>query len=123
MSKNELRLGLFIIKHRDDEIGDNKMRYCQDLMCDTMGKEPKNKEKIVELLKYMGHLSVIGQFEQWILPKFPINGIALLEAGIPTGPELATALDTLKQKWKDSNYTFTEKELMELAGKFKQQEK
>ena len=123
MSKNELRLGAFIIEHREDDFGDNILDYCQDLMCDTVGKEPKTKEKIIELIKYLGHFDVLPTFQHWDLPKFPVNGNALLQAGIPRGPPLAIALDGLRQKWKRSRYTFTEKELMKFADEYKEVEK
>lgn len=123
MSRNELRLGVFIINHREDNVGDDKLRFCQDLMCDTADKEPKNKEKIVELLKYLGHSDVLETFQSWDLPKFPVSGIALLEAGVPRGPKLAIALKALREHWKKSNYTFTEKELLELADEFKKTDK
>ncbi len=112
MSREEVRLALFIINHREDVIGEDKMRYCQDLLCDTIGKERRTKEKICELLKYIGEKELLLDFGKWDLPKFPVNGIALLEAGVPKGPKLAKMIDALRQKWKESRYTFTEKDLM-----------
>ena len=120
MSRYELRLAVFITNHREDDFGDNRLHYCQDLMCDTVGKEPKTKEKIIELLKYLGHFDVLTTFDQWKLPKFPVNGIALLQAGVPKGPKLAIALDGLRQKWKESRYTFTENDLMKFVDEYKE---
>ncbi len=112
MSNEEFRLAVFIINHRDDVIGEDKMRYCQDLLCDTIAQEKKTKEKICELLKYLGKGELLDDFGQWNLPKFPVNGIALLEAGVPKGPKLAKMIAALRQKWKESRYMYTEKDLM-----------
>ena len=119
MSRNEQRLGIFIVNHREDDFGDDKFDHCQDLMCDISGKEPKTKEKIMELLKYLGYFDVLEQFKEWDLPKFPVNGIALLEAGVPKGPPLAVALNGLREKWKESRFTFTEQELIKFADEYK----
>ena len=123
MSRNEQRLGIFVVNHREDDFGDNKLDYCQDLMCDISGKEPKTKEKIIELLKYLGYFDVLVQFNEWDLPKFPVNGISLLEAGVPRGPSLAVALSGLRQKWKESRFTLTEQELIKLGDEYKDSEK
>ena len=119
MSKNEHRFGVFIINHREDDFGDNALHYCQDLMCDLSGKESKTKEKIMELLKYRGYFDVLEQFKEWDLPKFPVNGITLLEAGVPKGPSLSVALKGLRKKWKESRFTFTEQELIKFVDECK----
>ena len=123
MSRIEQRLGIFIVNHREDDFGENKLDYCQDLMCDISGKEPKTKEKIIELLKYLGYFDVLEQFNEWDLPKFPVNGIALLEVGVPRGPSLAVTLNGLRQKWKESRFTLTEQELIKFADEYKDYEK
>ncbi len=118
ISNFELSMGLFLMLHREDDLGKDTLRYCQDLTCDTAGKEPKNKEKIIELLKYTGHHEVIDSFKQWNLPNMPVNGVTLLEAGVPRGRKLAIALDALRKKWKESNYTSTREQLLEHAADF-----
>ena len=57
MSNDELSLAVFLINHRGDDMGQDLLGYCTDLHCDSMGKEPKVKAKIVELMKYCGHVS------------------------------------------------------------------
>ena len=50
----------------------------------------------------------------WDPPKCPISGTDLLSHGVDNGPALGQMLDTLEQKWVDSSFTLTRKEL--LAG-------
>merc|ERR1712004_824873 len=112
LSKDELRTGIFIILHREDDMGNNVFKYCQDLLCDTVGKEPKTKDKIAELLKYRGCSDILEQFNEWNLPKFPVSGVTLLKHGVPKGPTLAKVLNGLRQKWKETDYKLNEEELL-----------
>ena len=121
MSRDELRHGVFVINHREDNPGDNAFRYYKDLLCDTAGKEPKSKEKICELLKYTGQRAVLEQFSAWNLPRFPASGHRLLEAGVQKGPALAKTLSALREKWKESEYTYTESDLMVFVEQMKEQ--
>ena len=50
----------------------------------------------------------------WDPPKFPISGADLLLNGVHNGPALGQMLKALEQKWVDSSFTLTKKEL--LAG-------
>jgi len=104
---------LFIIGHRGDDLGKDRLRYCQDLVCDAAGKEPRLKDKICELLKYRNCRDILTEFNNWIPPKFPVNGIQLLERGVPKGPALARTLDALRLKWKESGYTLTQEQLLD----------
>ena len=113
MSREELRLGLFIVKYRDDEFNPDKFRHCQDLLCDTAGKEPKTKERICELLKYLNYRDVLKRFQDYVPPKFPVTGHQLIEKGVPKGPLFAKLLAELRHKWKESSYTMTEEELLD----------
>ena len=110
MSREELRLGLFLLTHRNDDMSGDVLIYCKNLLCNT--KEPKTREKIIELMKYCNKPEVIEKFAEWKEPKFPVNGVKLLEAGVPKGPPLAKVLDALRTEWMNSEYTATEDELM-----------
>jgi tRNA nucleotidyltransferase/poly(A) polymerase len=48
----------------------------------------------------------------WNPPKFPISGADLLSHGVDNGPALGQMLETLEQKWVDSSFTLTRKELL-----------
>ncbi len=115
LSREELRLGQFILQHREDDLSPDPFRYCLDLQCDTPGRDPKTKSRICELMKYLNQRGALEKYSQYDLPKFPVSGKILLELGVPKGPELAKSLSTLRQVWKESNYEFGEEELLEHA--------
>lgn len=119
LSNMELKLGLFIVNHRHDDFGKDEFTYCKDLMCDTAGKEPKVKEKVCELLKYLGKRDLLDQVEAYEMPKLPVTGHKLIAHGIPKGKALGCALDFLRKKWKESGYLCTEEELLEHLEEFK----
>ena len=48
----------------------------------------------------------------WSPPKFPISGADLLSHGVDNGPALGQMLKALEQKWVDSSFTLTRKELL-----------
>ena len=112
MSKEELRTGLFTIAHRGDDLGSNPLRQCQDLYTDTAGKEPKTKEKICELLKYLNKRELLKTFSEWEPPRFPVTGYNLIQMGVGKGPLFAKILNGLRQKWKESGYTASLDELL-----------
>ena len=114
LSRNELQLGLFIVEHRHDDFGADPLRYCQDLFCDAAGKDPKLKDRICELLKYRNCRDVLHEFDSWTPPRFPVGGVRLLERGVKKGPTLARTLDALRAKWKESGYTLTEDQLLDM---------
>ncbi len=89
-------------------------------MCDTVGKEPKTKDKIIELLKYRGMPEVLSDFVDWDLPRFPLSGHRLLERGVEKGPKLAKTLAALRQKWKESKYTYTQEDLLAFVDELKE---
>lgn len=46
------------------------------------------------------------------IPQFPIQGKDLIQAGIKPGPDMGKLLNTLRDKWKESNYSLTKDELI-----------
>lgn len=119
MSRDEQRLGLFIIQHRGDDFGSDPFHHCQDLLCDTAGKEPRTQDRICELLKYLDNREVLKRFKAYTPPKFPITGYQLIEKGVPKGPIFAKILAALRDIWKKSNYTLSAEELMDYVEELK----
>jgi hypothetical protein len=113
LSRDELQTGMFIINNRNIDFGSDPMKTCQDLHCDTVGKEAKNKEKIIQLLIYLNQRDILKDFIEWIPPRFPVNGLRVVERGVKKGPKLALVLHELRQVWKHSGYTKNEDELLE----------
>lgn len=113
MSNDELSLALFIINHRNDDMGMDLISYCTDLHCDSTGKEPKVMSKIVELMMYCGHVEIAQTFPETELPVFPIKGSDLVKSDVPRGPKFAMTLSELRTLWIESKYTLTTEQLLE----------
>ena len=121
LSKDEQRTGLFIIQHRDDKLPADPFQYCEDLHCDTVIKNIKAKEHIMELLKYLGKRETLERFKTWQPPKFPLKGHKLLALGVKQR-DMSKILDKLRVIWKESHYTLTEEELAARVEELKNEE-
>ena len=113
MSNEETKIALFILQHRADPIGSPPLRYCMDLHNDTAAKEPKIKDRISELLKYRGEEKLLGEFQCWTPPRFPITGHDLFSRNVPKGPVFSKTLNDLRQMWKESDYQMSKEELVD----------
>jgi tRNA nucleotidyltransferase (CCA-adding enzyme) len=113
MSNDEVKIALFILLHRTDEIRNPPLHYCMDLHNDTQGKDTKTKDRIAELLRYRGEGKILQEFENWSPAKFPITGYDLFAHNVPKGPAFSKTLSDLRQIWKESAYTLTKKDLVE----------
>ena len=115
MSKDEQKLGSFLVKNRKNNFGASGMDHCMDLMCDTTGKDPVTKQNVLELLKYLGKEDIIGKFSEWEMPKFPFSGNLLIDMGLSKGPKFAKIMREIRKKWQESRYTDGQEELLEFA--------
>uniref|UniRef100_A0A1I8JNE2 DUF222 domain-containing protein n=1 Tax=Macrostomum lignano TaxID=282301 RepID=A0A1I8JNE2_9PLAT len=89
----------------------------QDLAALTSGKDPRTKQRVVQLLLYTGQAAtLLPTISQWWPPKFPVNGHSILSnwrlsiAG--KGPILGQIIDLLRLEWRDSRYTADEATLL-----------
>ena len=112
LSNEEVKLGLFIVKHRSDYLTDNPVKYCKELLIDSAGKEPKVKDKICELLKYHGENELLQVFSAWTPPPFPVTGYDLVERKVPKGPVFNKTLNQLRQIWKRSDFKMSKEDLL-----------
>lgn len=77
--------------------------------CPTAGRTPAAQawepatRFCLELLKYVHAVSTLAQFRAWLKQPdvFPVNGMALLQAGVPKGPKVKHVLSYLHQLWKE----------------------
>ena len=70
---------------------------------------------LLELLKYIGRDDIFETFDNWVPPRFPVTGYHLMEAKVPKGLIFNKTLNSLKEIWKESNYTLGKDELMEMV--------
>jgi hypothetical protein len=58
-------------------------RPYQLLVVNSKGKTRDTKEWVHEVFKYRGDSTLLREFEQWNVPRFPLNGNMLKEEGVP----------------------------------------
>ena len=58
-------------------------RPYQLLVVNSKGRTGDTKEWVCEVLKYRGSSALLSEFEQWTVPRFPLNGNILKEKGVP----------------------------------------
>ena len=113
MSTDELKTGLFIVKYRDHNPGEeDPLKFYKHLLAGVSGKEPKTKFKICELLKYKGLNEVEASIKDWDPPRFPVNGQVVLSANVQKGPMLGIVLNELRKRWVASDFLLTRDELV-----------
>lgn len=70
------------------------------------------REYTKELLRYRGAIEVLREFEQWTVPRFPINGNMLKDRGTEhklIGP----VITELKRIWVEEDFQLTENQLLD----------
>jgi tRNA nucleotidyltransferase/poly(A) polymerase len=54
--------------------------------------------------------------ETWQKPVFPLSGRDLVDAGVPPGPDVGGRLKALEERWIESGFTLTKKDLLALPS-------
>jgi len=114
LSGFERDLGLFVVTHRDDKPDPAPLRPYQWLQVDAKSKPRDTKQFIEEVLGYRGQLELLDQFQNWEVPRFPVTGHHLKDAGCPQGRLMAVVMDKLKEEWKMSDFVIELDKLIEL---------
>ena len=115
LSNNEKRLGAFVAQHRQRGYSPaTPLKFYQDLLFDG---SPLNC--VMELLHYCGLDKMAEEVERWKVPRLPVNGKDLKEAGFKVGQEIGRVLRMLQSRWKESYFTLSKEELLEAAVRVK----
>lgn len=105
-------LALFLIIHREEKISVNPLApYQYIILGNASGKIKDIREYIVEVLKYKGTPELAKQFEEWIPPKFPLNGNDLREL-VPHPKLIGQTMMRLKKIWLDGEFKVSRDELL-----------
>ena len=113
LSNDEKRLGVFVVQHRDKAYkAATPIKYYQDLLVDG-----SYLNSVTELLNYCDKVGMAEELKRWQVPKLPANGKDLKEVGFHPGTEMGSILRLLKIKWKESCFTLSKEELIEIATK------
>jgi len=111
-SAYERDLGLFLVVHRDDKPHKIPLRPYQLIQIHSKATFKHVHEWICEVLKYRGDIDLLEEFQNTQLPKFPVNGNMLKDAGVKSGKQYSLLLKTLKDQWAESNFSLSKDELM-----------
>ena len=86
----------------------------QCLYIDAKLKSSYVRKYIAEVMKYRGEVNLLEEWVLWEPPVFPIGGKDLKEYGCAPGKTFSIVLDILKNRWKESNFTMSKENLLEL---------
>lgn len=78
-------------------------RPYEKLVLNTKIKQKDAMEYVKELLKYRGD-ELLNQFNEWEVPRFPISGKMLKDAGVPPGKMYGPIINKLKDIWIENEY-------------------
>lgn len=67
-----------------------------------------------ELLKYQGKENLLKEFNEWEIPRFPVNGNILKENGVKSPKLYSFILTNLKDIWIENEYKQTTEDLVKL---------
>lgn len=70
------------------------------------------KEYVLELLFYQGKRELYEQLKPWCVPKLPVTGKHLTDAGVPSGRKMGLMLQRFREIWAESHFRLTAAELL-----------
>jgi hypothetical protein len=130
MSCYERDLVTFVVTHRNSQSSHptDPIRNFRFLIVDTKGKPSDCKDWAGQTLRYIpireikllgsglgiewynrdfryrGEDELAAEIEAWSVPKFPVGGADLLEAGCPKGKLMSVVMGKLREKWKAADF-------------------
>jgi tRNA nucleotidyltransferase (CCA-adding enzyme) len=104
LSNNEAVLLDFLVKNKANTLDKKKI---EDMLADGI-----DKEKVSALAELQGQKRMADHAMVTSIPDFPVTGADLIAKGMKPGPEMGKQLNTLKQQWKQSNFTATKEQLL-----------
>lgn len=110
LSNAERLLGMFVTTYRDTCYKGTPLKYFQDLLVDG-----NLIEHVTEVLKYCGRIHEADEIRNWNVPQLPLTGKDLKIAGVKAGPDMGKILKLSKEEWKESFYSMSKEELLEVA--------
>lgn len=113
LSNSDRDLALFLMQHREYISCEQPLKPYQQLVFNQQtNKYNVYREYIIEILKYQGAMELLSEFEKWIIPKFPINGI-MLKDYLPHPKMTGMVLTELKRIWVNDDFKCSSDQLIE----------
>ena len=109
----ERDLGLFVAANRNMESHPTlPLQPYQWLAVDSKAKMQDTLFFVEQLLLYRGEAELAEQFKRWEMPRFPVKGDQLKQAGCPPGRLMSVVMTKLKTMWKEANFEISTEELV-----------
>lgn len=113
LSNLDRDLAFFLIEHREYKPCEKPLKPYQQLVCaQNASKYNVYREYVKEVLKYCGAVELLDEFEQWEMPKFPINGNTLKEH-VKEYKMIGHVMVELKKIWVDKDFKLTDVQLID----------
>lgn len=80
----------------------------------TKIKQKDAVDYVREVLKYRGAKKLLELFNNWEIPRFPVNGKILKDNGVPPGKMYGPIISRLKDIWIENEYKQTAEDLVKL---------
>ena len=107
-------LALFLVMHREDKPCPNLLKPYQSIVLNSKFKLQDILEFVRELLRYKGALKLLEEFENWKIPKFPINGHHL-KPYVARGKMIGSVMSKLKNIWIENDFNMSQDDLVKLV--------
>lgn len=70
------------------------------------------REYVLELLLYQGKREIYDQLKAWSIPRLPVTGRHLADAGVPPGKKMGFVQQRFREIWTESHFKLTADELL-----------
>lgn len=113
LSNFDRDLALFLVQHREREPCEKSLKPYQRLvLLQQMKRYDVLQGYVKELLRYNGEIQLLNEFDKWIIPKFPVAGIMLMNH-VPIQKMTGSVIVELKKIWIDADFKLTDEQLIE----------
>lgn len=110
LSSYDRDLALFLVQHRELKLCEKPLKPYQMLIISPKLKMTDAKGFVCEVLKYIGAVEYYNKINEWVPPKFPINGY-MIRSQVSHKKMVGIVMTKLKEIWLDSNFKMSVDEL------------
>ncbi|CAB3245707.1 unnamed protein product [Arctia plantaginis] len=105
-------MAYFLVEHRADKVAERQLLPYEKLVLNSKIKQKDAIEYVKEVLKYRGDEKLLEDFNKWEVPRFPVSGKLLKNAGVPPGKMYGPIISRLKDMWIENEYKQTASDLV-----------
>ncbi|CAH2045241.1 unnamed protein product, partial [Iphiclides podalirius] len=109
----ERDMAYFLVEHREDKEAKRPLLPYEKLVLQSKMKQKDVVEYTREILKYRGDEALLKHFDNWEIPRFPIDGKILKKNGVPPGKMYGPIIGKLKDIWIESEYKLLSEDLVQ----------